>query len=63
MWAGHRRSGEATVKAPFRSQSVGNPLVVQWLGLYAFAAQSPVSVPGQRTRIPHAVRCGQSAES
>ena len=36
---------------------------VQWLGFYAFTAQSPVSVPGQRTRIPQAVRCGQSAKS
>ena len=36
---------------------------VQWLRLYAFTAQSPVSVPGQRTRIPQAVRCGQSAKS
>ena len=52
MWAGHRRSGEATVEAPFKIQSVGNSLVVQWLGLRVFIAEGPGSIPGQGTKIP-----------
>ena len=34
----------------------GNSLAVQWLGLRAFIAEGPVSIPGQGTKIPQAVR-------
>ena len=29
------------------------PLAVWWLGLSAFAAEGPGSVPGQGTKVPH----------
>ena len=32
----------------------GNSLVVQWLGLQALTARGMGSIPGQRTKIPHA---------
>ena len=31
-----------------------NSLVVQWLGLCAFTAEGPGSIPGQGTKIPQA---------
>ena len=37
--------------------------MVQWLGLHAFIAEGPGSIPGQRTKIPQAVRHGQKNES
>ena len=35
------------------------PLVVQWLGLHAFTAEGPGSIPGWGTRIPQALQHGQ----
>ena len=32
----------------------GNSLMVQWLGLHAFTAKGPGSIPGQGTKIPQA---------
>ena len=34
--------------------SLGNSLVVQWLGPSAFTAGGPGLTPGQGTKIPHA---------
>ena len=39
--------------------SLGNSLVVQWLGLCTFTAEGVGSVPGWGTKIPQAVRRGQ----
>ena len=39
--------------------SVGNSLAVQWLGLHAFTIVGPVLIPGQGTKIPQAMCCGQ----
>ena len=33
---------------------MGNSLVVQWLGLHAFTAKGPGSIPGQGTKIRQA---------
>ena len=30
---------------------LGNSLVVQWLGLHAFTAEGPGSIPGRETKI------------
>ena len=38
---------------------LGNSLVVQWLGLHAFTAEDLGSIPGQGTKIPQAMQCGQ----
>ena len=35
---------------------IGNPLAVQWLGLCASTAGGRGLIPGQGTKIPHAVR-------
>ena len=35
----------------FKLEFQGNSLVVQWLGLFTFAAKGPGSVPGQGTKI------------
>ena len=40
-------------------QKTENSLVVQCLGLYAFAAECPGSTPGRGTGISKASRCGQ----
>ena len=37
----------------------GTSLVVQWLRLHIFTAGSTGSIPGGRTKIPHATRHGQ----
>ena len=37
----------------------GNSLVVQWLGLRAFTAMGPGSIPGEGTKIPQAERLSQ----
>ena len=37
----------------------GNSLAVQWLGLGAFTAMSPGSIPGQGTKIPQASQHSQ----
>ena len=39
--------------------TLGNPPVVQWLGLRAFTAEGAGSIPGQETKIPQAVWHGQ----
>ena len=36
-----------------------NSLAVQWLGLCAFTADGPGSIPGQGIKIPQAVGCGK----
>ena len=33
--------------------------MVQWLGLGAFTAGAPGSIPGQETKIPQATQCGK----
>ena len=38
---------------------IGNSLAVQWLGLRASIAGGPGLIPGQETRIPLALWCGQ----
>ena len=40
----------------FKVSCAGNSLAVQLLGLCAFAAESPGSIPGRGTKIPQAVR-------
>ena len=40
----------------------GNSLVVQWLGLCAFIAKSPGSIPAQGTKIPQAAWHGQKKQ-
>ena len=42
-----------------KSLSPGNSLAVQWLGLCAFTAAGLDSIPGQGTKIPLALWCGQ----
>ena len=37
-------------------------LVLQWLRLHIFTAGSTGSIPGGRTKIPHATRHGQKEE-
>ena len=44
------------LKIPLR----GSSLAVQWLGLSAFTAEVPGSIPGQGTKIPQAVQCGKN---
>ena len=39
---------------------MGNSLAVQWLGLYAFTADSLGSVPAQGMKIPQAAPHGQN---
>ena len=34
-----------------KTKASGNSLVVQWLGLCAFTAEGPGSIPGQGTKI------------
>ena len=43
----------------FKKSLPGNSLAVQWLGLCAFIAEGPGSIPGQGTKIPQAVQCSQ----
>ena len=38
-----------------RTRSLGNSLVVQWLGLWTFTAGAPGLIPGGGTKIPHAL--------
>ena len=37
----------------------GSSLAVQWLGLCTPTAKVPGSIPGQGTKIPHVMWCGQ----
>ena len=39
--------------------SIGNSLVVQWLGLFTFNAEGMGSIPGRGTKIPQAAQQGQ----
>ena len=39
--------------------TLGNSLVVQWLGLRTFTAGGMGSMPGQGAKIPHATHGGQ----
>ena len=39
--------------------AVGTSLVIQWLRLHASTAVAMGSIPGQGTKIPRAVQCGQ----
>ena len=43
----------------FKMKELGNSLVFQWLGLGASIAGGTGSIPGGRTKIPHAVWHGQ----
>ena len=43
----------------YKKGEKGTSLVVQWLGLRAFTAEGPGSVPGWGTEIPQAVRGSQ----
>ena len=38
----------------------GIPLAVQWLGLHAFTAEGPDSIPGWGTKIQQAMQRGQN---
>ena len=57
MWPWVRECSKE--KPVFKGEKKGNSLAVQWLGLGAFTAQGPVSIPGQGTKIPQAARYGQ----
>ena len=48
-----------SLKGIMKIMHVGNSLAVQWLGLPAFTAVGPGSIPGQGTKIPQAMRRGQ----
>ena len=48
-----------TLLANAKIPDLGNSLVVQWLGLHAFTAEDPGSIPGQGTKIPQAASHGQ----
>ena len=39
---------------------MGNSQAVQWLGLRAFNAMAPDSIPGQGTKILQALQCSQN---
>ena len=39
--------------------SIGDSLVVQWLGLCTFTAEGTDSIPGQGTKILQAMQCGK----
>ena len=38
-------------------------MVVQWLELHTFTAESSGSIPGPGTRIPQATQCGKKKKS
>ena len=40
----------------------GNSLAVQWLGVHAFTAEGPGSIPGLGTKILRATQCSQKKE-
>ena len=40
-----------------KKKNAGTSLAVQWLGLCAVTAEGLGSIPGQRTKIPHAPSC------
>ena len=61
--AGKARCRHATGNSEQASDTLkclgGTSLVVQWLRLWASTAGGTGSILGQRTKIPHAARCGQ----
>ena len=42
---------------------IGTSLAVQWLGVHAFTAGGPGSIPGQETKIQHATQQGQEKKN
>ena len=44
---------------PSKNPITGNSLAAQWLGFHTFTAKGVGSVPGQGTKIPQAMWCGQ----
>ena len=50
------------LKTLFKNLKLRNSLVVQWLVLHSFTAKGLSSIPGQGTKIPHAVWQGQKNE-
>ena len=42
----------------FQTVGAGTSLAVQWLSLHTSNAGGTGLIPGQRTKIPHAMRCG-----
>ena len=47
----------------FKAGNSRDSLVVQWLGLRASTARGMDLIPGQGTKIPQAVQCGQKKKS
>ena len=45
-----------------KTRSCRKSLAVQWLGLHASTAGGTGSIPGQGTKIPHALQHGQIKE-
>ena len=43
--------------------SIGDPLVVQWLGFCTFTAEGTGSIPSQGTKILQAMQCGGKKKS
>ena len=43
-----------------KNHVAGNSLVVQWLGHGVFSTKGTGSIPGRRTKIPHAAQIGQT---
>ena len=48
-----------TKKQCLQSSKKGTSLVAQWLRLCASNARGVGLIPGQGTKIPHAIQCGQ----
>ena len=46
-------------KNSFKKSRIRNSLALQWLGLCAFTAEGPGSIPGWGTKIPLARQLGQ----
>ena len=42
--------------------SVGNSLVVQWLGIHTLIVDDPGSIPGWGAKIPEATHCGRTKQ-
>ena len=51
---------ESQLDLCFKTFTLGNFLAVQWLGLGAFTARGPGSIPGRGTKILQAAWCGQN---
>ena len=58
MWLVVSVLGSAGLTNPSKilAASPGNSLAVQWLGLHAFTAKGPGSIPGWGTKIPQALQ-------